>query len=392
MISRQITPKLKDLARQFPAVAILGPRQSGKTTLAQITFPDFLYFSFEDFDTRDLVKQDPRAFLMRYKDEPGVILDEVQNFPELFSYMQGHIDTYKKKGHFIVTGSQNFALNESISQSLAGRIAILTLLPLSIQELHVSKLLPPSIDEAIFNGMYPSIYADSASPQDWYRSYINTYVERDVRQIKNISNLSMFQTFIKLCAGRIGQVLSLTSLSNDSGMSVPTVKQWLSVLEASYIICLVQPYYRNMGKRVIKSPKLYFYDTGLACNLLQISSAQQLFTHYLRGSLFESYIITDFIKQRFNEGLNSNVYFWRDQSDYEVDCIVEEYNKVVPVEIKVSQTFNPHFFEQLTKWNDIADSDQQNNILIYGGHTTQESKNGKLIGWQEAGYLYKKYI
>lgn len=392
MILRQITPKLKDLARQFPAVAILGPRQSGKTTLAQITFPDYLYFSFEDFDTRDLVKQDPRAFLMRYKDEPGVILDEVQNFPELFSYMQGHIDTYKKKGHFIVTGSQNFALNESISQSLAGRIAILTLLPLSIQELQTSQLLPQSIDEAIFKGMYPSLFADDASPQDWYRSYINTYVERDVRQIKNISDLSAFQTFMKLCAGRVGQVLSLTSLSNDCGMSVPTVKQWLSVLEASYILFMLQPFYRNMGKRVIKSPKLYFYDTGLVCNLLQITSQEQLFTHYLRGSLFESYMISDFIKQRFNQGLNSNVYFWRDQSDYEVDCIIEEHNQIVPLEIKATQTFNPHFFDHLTKWNDITDSDKKNNIIVYGGSLTQDTQNGKLLSWHEAGMLYKKYL
>lgn len=252
--------------------------------------------------------------------------------------------------------------------------------------------MPQTLDEAIFRGMYPSIYADGVSPHDWYRSYINTYVERDVRQIKNIANLSAFQTFMKLCAGRIGQVLSLTSLSNDCGMSVPTVKQWLSVLEASYIIYLVQPYYRNMGKRVIKSPKLYFYDTGLACNLLQVSSAQQLFTHYLRGSLFESYMISDFIKQRFNQGLNSNVYFWRDQSDYEVDCIIEEPNQVIPVEIKVTQTFNHHFFEYLTKWNDITDSNQKNNIIVYGGSINQETKNGRLVSWQDAGSLLKKYV
>lgn len=392
MIIRQITTKLKSLAHQFSAVAILGPRQSGKTTLAQMAFPDYLYFSLEDFDTRDLIKQDPRAFLMRYKDEPGVILDEVQNFPELFSFMQGHIDTYKKKGHFIVTGSQNFALNESISQSLAGRIAILTLLPLSIEELQIAQLLPRSVDEAIFKGMYPSIYADGINPQDWYRSYINTYVERDVRQIKNIADLSTFQAFMKLCAGRVGQVLSLTSLSNDCGMSVPTVKQWLSVLEASYLIFMLQPFYRNMGKRVIKSPKLYFYDTGLVCNLLHITSQEQLFTHYLRGSLFESYMISDFIKQRFNQGLNSNVYFWRDQGDYEVDCIIEEYNRTVPIEIKATQTFNPHFFEYLYKWNDITDSDKKNNIVVYGGSASQDTQNGKLLSWHEAGILYKKYV
>ena len=286
MISREITLKLQDLAGQFSAVAILGPRQSGKTTLAQITFPNYLYFSFEDFDTRLLVQADPRAFLMRYKDEPGVIFDEIQNIPELFSYMQGFIDSHKKRGHFIVTGSQNFALTQSISQSLAGRIALLTLLPLSMSELKKANKLPESLDDALFNGMYPSIYANRVKPFDWYKSYVATYVERDVRQIKNVTDLSSFQQFMKLVAARVGQVLNLTALSNDTGMSVPTIKQWLNILEASYIIFLLQPFYNNLGKRLIKSPKLYFYDTGLLCSLLQLNSPDQLFAHHLRGPDF----------------------------------------------------------------------------------------------------------
>lgn len=387
MIKREIAIKLLNLAEQFPAVAILGPRQSGKTTLAQLTFPDYHYFSFEDYDTRALVQSDPRAFLMRYKDECGVILDEIQNVPELFSYMQGHIDTYKKRGHFIVTGSQNFALNESISQSLAGRIALLTLLPLSIDELVKADKLPKTLDQALFCGMYPSVYAPKVQPSDWYRSYIGTYIERDVRQIKNISDLALFQRFMKLCAGRVSQVLNLTALSNDTGMSLPTIKQWLSVLEASYIIFLLQPYHNNLGKRLVKSPKLYFYDTGLVCSLLQLNNSEQLFTHYLRGHLFESYVIADLTKQRFNKGLTSNIYFWRDQSDYEIDCIVEAPGHLVPVELKSSQTFNPHFFEHLSKWNELTETNAASNVIIYGGNVSQKTKNGKLIGWRDSGQL-----
>lgn len=297
--------------------------------------------------------------------------------------MQGFIDTHKKKGHFIVTGSQNFALTESISQSLAGRIALLTLLPLSMSELKMAKKLPESLDEALFNGMYPSIYADEAKPFDWYKSYVGTYVERDVRQIKNVADLASFQQFMKLVAARVGQVLNLTALSNDTGMSVPTIKQWLNILEASYIIFLLQPFYNNLGKRLIKSPKLYFYDTGLLCSLLQLQSSEQLFSYHLRGHIFESYIITDLMKQRFNKGVNPNIYFWRDQSDYEVDCIIEEHNRLIPAEIKSTQTFNPHFFEYLTKWNELTKTDPAHNIIIYGGIMSQDTQKGRLVGWKD---------
>jgi predicted AAA+ superfamily ATPase len=383
MIKRELAQKLLALAKQFPSLAILGPRQSGKTTLAQATFPTYKYFSLEDFDTRALIESDPKAFLEKYKDEAGIILDEIQNLPQLFSYLQVHIDAYKKKGHFIVTGSQNFALNEAISQSLAGRIAILTLLPLSIAELKQSSLLPNDIDRCLFNGMYPSIYADGIDPHDWYRSYTATYVERDVRQIKNVQDLSTFQNFMKLCAGRIGQLLNLTSLSDDSGMSVTTITQWITILEASYIVFLLQPYYRNLGNRVIKSPKLFFYDTGLACNLLGITSSDQLFSHYLRGNLFESFIISDLIKQRQNKGMNPNIYFWRDKTQFEVDAIIENGETLTPIETKVSQTFNPHHFEYLSKWNELTQTNPDNNILVYGGTMSQDTKNGRLISWKD---------
>jgi uncharacterized protein len=383
MIERTLKTKLKSLAHQFPAIAVLGPRQSGKTTLCQLTFPEYKYFSLEDLSIRSLIKEDPKAFLDRYNNEPGIILDEVQHIPELFSYMQVYIDKYKKKGYFVVTGSQNFALNEAISQSLAGRIALLTLLPLSIAELKKADLLASNIDQALFKGNYPRIYADGAQPLDWYRSYIGTYIERDVRQIKNVGDLALFQKFVVLCAGRIGQVLNLTSLSNDVGLSLPTIKQWLSVLEASYIIFFLQPYAGNVGKRLIKSPKLYFYDTGLACNLLSITAADQLFNHYLRGNLFESYIIADLIKQKYNHGLHPAIYYWRDQSDYEIDCIMQKGQELIPIEIKVMQTFNPHLLDHLEKWNEITHTKPAHNILVYTGELSQDTKRGKLINWQK---------
>jgi uncharacterized protein len=385
MIRRNLALKLQKLATQFPALAILGPRQSGKTTLARATFSDYHYFSFEDLSTRALVLADPKAFLSKYMDSPGVIFDEIQNVPELFSYMQGYIDEYKKKGHFIVTGSQNLTLNEAISQSLAGRIAILTLLPLSIAELKEAGLLPENIDNALFNGMYPSIYADKTEPFDWYRNYVTTYIERDVRQLQNVGDLNTFKRFMSLCAGRIGQTLNYTSLSNDTGLSVPTMEKWFSILEASYIVFILQPYYKNLGKRVVKSPKLYFYDMGVACSLLSIENSDQIFTHYLRGSLFENYVIADLIKQRYNKGMNPNVFFWRDQSGYEIDCIIEKEQKLTPLEMKVSQTFNAHFLDHLAKWNDLTDSNPADNILVYTGELSQNMQKGRLLNWQEIG-------
>jgi len=387
IIKRIITPKLVSLSQQFPAIAILGPRQSGKTTLAQQTFPDYEYFSFEDPDIRDLVRQDYRGFLNKYTDSKGIILDEIQHVPDLLSYMQTHIDKHKKIGHFIITGSHNLLLNERISQSLAGRIAILTLLPLSIAELQQANQLNASIDDTLFKGFYPSLYNSPAQPLDFYKSYINTYIERDVRQIKNIMDLTIFQNFMRLCAGRVGQILNYSSLSNDLGMSIHGVKQWLSILEASYIIFLLKPYYRNFGKRLVHAPKLYFFDQGVACSLLSINNTDQLFSHYARGNLFESMIIADFYKQRFNFGLNPNSFYWRDKSDYEVDCIIEHANSLRPVEIKASQVYNKNALEQLGKWNVVTQTKQEDNILIYGGDLDQPTSQGQLLGWKSIGNL-----
>ncbi len=390
-IKRDISDRLQSLAQQFPAVAILGPRQSGKTTLAQSIFSNYIYFSFEEIGNRQLVLSDPKSFLEQYKNEPGLILDEIQHIPELLSYIQTHIDTYKKKGHFILTGSQNILVNQSITQSLAGRIAILTLLPLSINELKESNLLPKTTEIVSIKGMYPSVYADTFKPYDWYNFYINTYIERDVRQIKNITNLNLFQKFMQLCAGRIGQELNMTSFSNDLGLSIPAIKQWLSVLEATYIIFFLQPYHKNFNKRIIKAPKLYFYDTGIAAALLGITNEQQLFTHYLRGGLFESLIIADLKKQCYNLGIPPHLYFWRDHSGYEIDCIVDIDNQRIPIEIKASSTYTINFLTYLTKWNEFSNTDIANNLIIYGGDTgLVTSKLGKIISWSDAGLIIQK--
>src|SRR5579872_6257051 len=281
MFRRKLIESLEKLAG-YPAIAIMGPRQSGKTTLAKLAFPHHTYVSLEDLSMRRLALEDPKGFLAMYKDAHGVILDEFQNVPELLSYLQLAIDQTYKPNYFILTGSQNFLMNQAISQTLAGRIGILTLLPLSIGEMADNNLLSATAEQAIFSGGYPRIYDQKIEPTVWYPDYINTYVERDIRDLKQVTDLSLFRKFVGLCAGRAGQLLNVTSLGNDVGVTGPTARAWLSLLEASYIIFLLQPHHGNFGKRLIKSPKLYFYDTGLACSLLGITSALQLSTHYLR--------------------------------------------------------------------------------------------------------------
>jgi predicted AAA+ superfamily ATPase len=298
MIRRDLTDHLLDAANQFGAVAVLGPRQSGKTTLVQTVFKNHKYVSLEDLDRRALAHADPRRFLQDYGNEFGIILDEIQHAPELLSYIQTIIDQEKKKGYFIITGSQNILVNQAITQTLAGRLAILTLFPLSINELNKAGMLSGNIEETVFKGSYPRIYSENVSPIKLYANYVRGYVERDVRQVKNILDLNLFQNFIQLCAGRIGQVLNLSSLGNDCGIDQKTVLSWISLLEASYVIFLLRPYYKNFGKRLIKAPKLYFVDTGLACSLLNIKSAQEFSEHYLRGGLVESLIISDLFKQQ----------------------------------------------------------------------------------------------
>ncbi|HBS48402.1 TPA: AAA family ATPase [Candidatus Dependentiae bacterium] len=382
MISRELTTELKATAKQFPVVAVLGPRQSGKTTLVKNTFKKYNYVTLEDLDKKQMAETDPRSFLESNKNEHGLTLDEVQLTPNLFSYIKTYVDSHKGAGQFILTGSQNFLLNEKISQSLAGRVAILTLLPLSYTELEKAKLLSNKIDKTLYFGFYPRIWNEKIPPQKWYKNYIQTYIERDVRNLRNVENLSLFQQFIKLCAGRIGQVLNLASLGNDCGITANTARSWISLLESSYIIHLLRPHYKNFSKRLIKAPKLYFYDAGLACSLLEIENEKQLATHYLRGNLFESFVISELIKKQYNQDKRPNVYFWRDSLGHEVDCIIEKGQELIPLEIKIGKTINPSFFDGLHYWNELAGEKSQNGVLIYGGDEKVKHQGIKILGWK----------
>lgn len=387
LIKRTLEEKLKILAHQFAAISITGPRQSGKTTLAKKTFPNHEYFNFEDPNTRSIFRADPHNFLKKFIDAPGLILDEPQHVPELFSYLQIYIAAHRTPGHFIITGSQNFLLNESISQSLAGRIAILTLLPLSIQELVQAKKLPKTIDDTLFKGFYPELHTKDMSLVDWYGSYINTYLERDVRQIKNVQNLDRFNYFMKLCAGRNGQILNLSSISDDLGISVTAVKQWLSVLQSCYIIFLLEPYYKDFRKRIIKSPKIFFYDPGIVCSLLNLTSSEQLFANYMRGNIFESMIITDLLKQQYSHGIRPSCYYWRDKSDFEIDCIIDQGGSITPIEIKVSKTADIDALKKLASWNTLTNTNPRDNVLVYGGDQNWDLDTGHIVSWHSVGTL-----
>lgn len=388
-IKRSLEPHVLEAATFFPVVAILGPRQSGKTTLAQQAFPNHTYISLEDFDVRARAKDDPRLFLQSYPSAQGIILDEIQHAPELLSYIQTIVDREKKKGFFIITGSQNFLVTESVTQTLAGRIALLTLFPLSTQELATANVLPPSIEEVTYKGSYPQLYAEQIPVEKLYANYITTYIERDVRTIKNVENLNTFQRFLQLCAGRIGQVVNFSSLASDCGIDSKTAQAWLSVLESSYIIFLLYPYYKTFGRRLIKSPKIFFVDSGIACSLLRIRNAQDLLDHHMRGNLIESYIMSDLFKQYHNRDQKPALYFWRDQAGHEVDCIIEQASKLTAIEIKSGKTIHPKFFEPLAQWHQVTESDAKS-YLVYAGDTDQQWREAEVLTWKSAGKLIDK--
>lgn len=383
MIHRQMCEKLIAIAQQYWVVAIIGPRQSGKTTLVQNAFPTHRYISFEDLDVREFATKDPRGFLANIHNEFGVILDEIQHVPTLLSYIQTYVDREKKPGYFILTGSQNFLVNQAITQTLAGRIALLTLLPFSVKELRDASLTPDSIEDVLFKGFYPSLYADITKDISyWYDNYIKTYIERDVRLITNITNLTALKTFMQLCAGRTGQLLNLTSLANDCAISPNTAKAWLSVLEASYIIFLLRPHHSNFNKRLIKAPKLYFYDTGLACALLNIENSTQLVMHYLRGALVESLVIADIYKNFYNTAHSPHIYFWRDMQGHEIDCLIDKGTALLAIEIKSGKTIQSNFFDGLSFWHELSKQDLSHNYLVYAGAENQKRTIAHVLGWQ----------
>ena len=382
MIKRTLSEKLKTLALKFPVVSVVGPRQSGKTTLVKNVFSRLDYVTLEDIDTREFALKDPRGFLATHNQ--GVIIDEAQKAPNLFSYIQTEVDKREKSGQFILTGSQNFLLQENISQTLAGRVAILRLLPFSLEELRGAGYKLHNSEEYIFKGFYPRIYDKKISPVDWYYNYIQTYVERDVRLIKNVADLHTFQKFVKLCAGRIGQILNLSSLGNDCGITHNTAKAWASILEASYVIFLLKPYYKNFNKRLIKMPKLYFYDTGLACSLLGIQNKTQLNSHYLRGGLFESFVMAEIIKRKFNKGQEHNCYYWRDKTGNEIDCIAEVSGRLLKIEIKSAKTIAEDFFTGFNYWNRVAGETGRDSYLIYNGNENQKRTLANVVSWKNS--------
>lgn len=379
MIKRVLKTKLLELSKKYPIVTLTGPRQSGKSTLLQNSFPDYKYVSLEDPDVRLFATDDPRGFLATYPDK--TIIDEAQRVPALFSYIQTHTDKEGREGMYLLAGSHNFLLMESVNQSLAGRTAILKLLPFSHAEMIDGGILPDSVDEEIFKGGYPRLYDKNITPSEFYPFYIQTYVERDVRLMKNIGDLSKFVRFIKLCAGRIGQLLNLSSLANECGVAVSTISTWISVLEASYICYLLKPDYNNYAKRLVKTPKLYFYDTGLACSLLDIRTASQVSTHFLRGGLFENLVINEFIKTAYGDGQEPDLTFWRDSTGNEVDLLRYVDGKQYAYEIKSGATFSPDFFKGISKWAKLSGVSSEQCFAIYNGEKDMKTSSGDVLKW-----------
>lgn len=389
MFKRKIENDIKKIAQKMPVIGVVGPRQSGKTTLVRAIFSKHTYVSLENFDEREFARTDPRRFLQAHENEHGIILDEIQNAPVLLSYIQTYVDEQHRPGYVIVTGSQNILVNQAISQTLAGRIALFTLLPFSIAELKENALLPTLVEKLVFKGEYPRLYTHQLEATRWYLDYIETYVERDVRQVSNITDLNTFRKFIRLCAGRVGQLINYASLASDCGIDQRTAKSWLSVLEASYIIFFLPPHHANFNKRLIKSSKLYFYDAGLACALLNIESYEQVHTHYLRGNLVETLVIAEIVKHYYNNGKRPyNISFWQNQVGNEVDCIIEQNNVLVPVEIKSGKTIGTDFFAGLLYWYSLAKDASTHGYVIYGGDENQERSAARIVSWKNIDTIF----
>lgn len=383
MIQRDIVGKIKLMAQKMPVISITGPRQSGKTTVAKMCFPEYDYANLENPDTFEDAKSDPRLFLSRHK--KGLIIDEVQLFPALFSYIQTISDENNKPGEFILTGSQNFLLSEKISQSLAGRVFVTHLLPFSIAELKQSGYNFDTYDQAIFKGFYPRLYDKQIEPTLFYPSYIQTYTERDIRQIINVSNLFLFQKFMRLAAGRVGQLLNYANISIELGVDLKTVKSWFSILESSFIVFFLPPHYKNFSKRLVKTPKLYFYDTGLVCSLLGLKKEEDINLHWAKGALFENLIVADLMKNYFNKVEIPPMYYWRDNTGNEVDCLIDDAVRIKSVEIKSSTTIHTDFMKGLNYYKKLNDNSKP--YLIYGGDEGRKRKEADVLSWHNCKEL-----
>ena len=383
MIPRLAASTLIRLAQGFPVVALTGPRQSGKTTLAKHVFPNKTYVSLENPEELEFAQKDPKRFLARFKE--GAILDEVQRCPSLLSWIQGLLDERSRMGDFVLTGSSQFELVAGITQSLAGRVGRVELLPLSIQELAQAHQLPSQLNTCLLQGGYPSIYDRQVSPQDWFSNYIATYIERDVRQLIAVRDLTQFQRFVKMCAARSGQILNLAALGADCGLSASTAREWLSVLEASYLVTRIQPYYQNFGKRLVKTPKLYFLDVGLMAWLIGIRDTVTLDTHVSRGALFETFVVSELIKRQYNQGQNADLYFWRDSAGNEIDLLSDTPQGLQAIEIKSGSTFASDWIKGFKVWKRNTQVNTLIPRIIYGGTDSYDREGHQVMAWPDVG-------
>ena len=382
LVPRLAVATLQRMARGFPVLAVTGPRQSGKTTVARLAFPQLPYVNLEDPDTRELALADPRRFFARHAN--GAILDEVQRAPVLLSYLLGVADASPQMGRFVLTGSQQFGLLDGISQSLAGRVGVLTLLPLSQAEL--APLFPgTTLEDRLWRGGYPALHAAHREPDPahWLAAYLATYVERDVRQLLNVANLMTFQRFLSMCAARSAQLLNLNSLASDCGISQPTARQWLTVLQASHIVVLVPPYHRNFGKRLVKAPKLYMLDTGVLCQLLRIGAPQDLQVHAARGAVFETWVVSETLKHRHNQGLPPNLHFWRDNHGLEVDLVFEHQGRLHGVECKSGTTYASDWLGPVRRWRQAVGAEAADPLLVYGGDDSHQRADHAVLSWRD---------
>ena len=390
MLARHALRTLQNLALGFPIVAITGPRQSGKTTLARQAFPALRYVNLEDLDTRELALADPRRFLAHYAE--GAIFDEVQRAPSLMSYLLGLADSGTRMGRFVLTGSQQFGLMDGITQSLAGRVGMLTLLPLANAELldpdaQAGGFAHLSLEQRLWRGGFPALYSThrQLQPEQWFGAYVATYIERDVRQVLNVGNLLTFQRFVAMCAARSGQLLNLHSLAGDCGISQPTARQWLTVLQASHVVTLLAPHHRNFGKRLVKTPKLYFLDSGLLCHLLRIASPDDLHAHAMRGAVFETWVVGETLKHRHNLGLPPDLYFWRDNHGLEIDLVFEHHSRLHAVECKSGTTYSPSWLEPARRWRTLVGDAAADPLLVYGGEEGHTGGDYQVLSWRNVG-------
>ncbi len=384
MFDRMMQKELEKAAKTFPIVTVLGPRQSGKTTLVRQTFPDKAYINLESIHIRELAASDPVSFLEQYPE--GAILDEIQEVPELLSYIQVRVDDSKRKGEFILTGSHQIELNAYISQSLAGRVMILHLLPLSLAELTMAGI-EKSVDAILYEGCYPRVHSDGLNPTKTYASYVRTYIERDIRMILQVHNLDLFQKFLILAASRVGQIFNKDSLAGEVGVSSKTIGHWLSILEACYIVYRLPPYFENFGKRAVKSPKIYFCDVGLVSYLLGIETVEQMARDPLRGHLFENLVVNELMKARFNEGLDPRLYFYQITGRSEIDLIYQRGHELIPIEVKSSRTFNPSFISNMKSFIKLVPGRCVNPHLIYSGDEEMMIGDVQLLNYRHTAKI-----